>query len=60
MDSIAANMPGGRYDVFEAEGGFSEPVWPELAFTDILKLCFKDRFIQKADHPAIRALRGMA
>jgi hypothetical protein len=57
---VAANMCGGCYDVYEAAGELAEPVWPELSFPDILKLCFKDRFIQKADHPAIRALRGMA
>jgi hypothetical protein len=57
---VAANMPGGMYDVFEAAGELSEPTWPELSFAEILKLCFKDRFIQNIDHPAIRALRGLS
>jgi len=57
---VAANMPGGMYDVFEAAGELSEPTWPELSFSEVLKLCFKDRFIQSVDHPAIRALRGLA
>jgi len=56
---VAANMGGGMYDVFEAAGELSEPAWPELSFAEILKLCFKDRFIQDVDHPAIRALRGL-
>ncbi len=57
---VAANMPGGMYDTFEAAGELSEPTWPEKSFSEILKLCFKDRFIRAADHPAVRALRGMA
>jgi hypothetical protein len=57
---LAANMPGGMYDVFEAASELAEPTWPELTFSEILKLCFKDRFIQTVDHPAIKALRGLA
>ena len=57
---VAANMPGGLYDVFEAAGELSEPGWPELSFPEVLKLSFKDRFIQSADHPAVLALRGLA
>ncbi|MFZ1934334.1 MAG: hypothetical protein WCB27_20580 [Thermoguttaceae bacterium] len=57
---VAANMPGGMYDVYEAAGELDEPAWPELSLSEILKLCFRDRFIRAADHPAIRALRGMA
>ena len=57
---MAANLGGCMYDVFEAAGELSEPTWPELTFAEILKLCFKDRFIQAVDHPAVRALRGLA
>ena len=57
---VASNMPGGMYDVFKAAGELSEPTWPELSFSEILKLCFKDRFIESVDHPAIRSLRGLA
>lgn len=55
---LAANMPGGMYDVYEAEGELSDPEWPELAFPEILRLAFKARFIQSLDHPVVKALRG--
>jgi hypothetical protein len=55
---VAANMGAGIYDTFMAAGELAEPTWPELSFAEVLKLCFKDRFISSVDHPAIRALRG--
>lgn len=55
---VVANMGAGLYDVFQAAGELSGPTWPDLSFQQLLKLCFKDRFIQSPDHPVIRALRG--
>ena len=37
---LSANMPGSLYDTFEAAGELSEPTWPELSFSEILKMCF--------------------
>jgi hypothetical protein len=56
---IAANMPGGMYDTYEAAGELADPTWPELSLRDILEMCFKQRQIESVDHPAIRALRGL-
>ena len=55
---MAANMMAGCYDTFEATGELAEPVWPDLTLQEILKLCFKERFIRALDHPVLRALRG--
>ncbi len=55
---MAANMNAGYHDTFEATGELSEPEWPELSLQEIVKLCFKDRFIDNVDHPVLRALRG--
>jgi len=55
---VVANMPAGLYDTLAANGELAEPEWPELTFPEILKLCFRDRFIRDIDHPALRALRG--
>ena len=55
---VAANMPGGMYDTFRAASELSNPVWPELELKAILKLCFKDRFIDDLNHPVLKALRG--
>jgi hypothetical protein len=55
---ICANMHLGAYEVFEATANLAEPEWPQLSFKEILRLAFKDRFINSADHPVIRKLRG--
>ena len=57
---VAANMPAGMYDTFQAAGELADPEWPELTFAEILKLCFRDRLINAVEHPVIRALRGEA
>ena len=56
---VASNQSGNMYDTFEAAGELSEPTWPELSFHEILKLCFKNRMIESAEHTAIQALRGL-
>jgi len=56
---MAANMAGGMYNTWEAAGELAEPTWPELSFSEILKLCFKQRFVESVDHPVVKALRGL-
>jgi hypothetical protein len=36
-----------------------EPTWPaDLTMPDIIKIAFRGRLIETADHPVLRALRG--
>ena len=55
---LGANMHLGAYEVFVATGDLPEPEWPDVSFQDLLKIAFRDKFIQALDHPAIRALQG--
>jgi hypothetical protein len=55
---ISANMPAGRYDVFEASGKLPEPEWPTETFQQLLRRCFENRFIDSSDHPILKSLRG--
>jgi hypothetical protein len=50
----SANMPGGMYDTFEAAGELADPTWPELSFTEILRLCFKQRCHDQTDYRIFR------
>jgi hypothetical protein len=53
-------MALGAYDVFQATGDLPEPEWPGLPFRELLRVAFRDRFIQSEDHPVLRRLRGEA
>jgi hypothetical protein len=55
---ITANMSLGAYDVFEAAAKIPDPVWPEATFQELLTIAFRDRFVDRPDHPVILKLRG--
>lgn len=55
---VVANQSAGAYDVFKAELAFSDPIWPEHSFEELLKIAFKERVIREADHPVLQRLRG--
>ena len=55
---LTANMSLGAYEVFEASANIPEPTWPDLPFTELLKIAFRDRLVDRLDHPVILQLRG--
>jgi hypothetical protein len=57
---LAANMSLGAYEIYEAQGQLPEPEWPDLAFGEILKIAFRDRIIDRSDHPVVQRLQGLA
>ena len=57
---VTANMSLGAYEIFAATGSLPDPVWPSLSFQDILKIAFRDRVVDRIDHPLVQRLRGAA
>ena len=57
---VAANMSLGAYEVWDAPTLHSEPKWPDVTFSEILKVAFRDRMISEWNHPILRRLRGEA
>ncbi len=55
---VAANMALGAYELWEADTNLSEPEWPDVPFSDLLRIAFKHRFITSLDHPVLKRLRG--
>lgn len=55
---LMANRAVGAYEIFEATGAISEPSWPDMSLKEILRLAFRDRFIDRTDHPVLLRLRG--
>jgi len=40
-------------------GSFPDPVWPDFSFQEILKIAFRDRLVDRADHPLVQRLQGV-
>jgi hypothetical protein len=57
---VKANMALGAYEMFIAESVMVEPVWPDVSFSEILRLAFRERVIDRLDHPVLKRLRGLA
>ena len=58
---VQANRSLGSYEVFEAKGDWGPFNWKDVPpFQDLLRIAFKDRYIQKMDHPILRRLKGEA
>jgi hypothetical protein len=55
---VTSNMSLGAYEIFEASGDPPEPVWPDVSFEEILRIAFRDRIVDRADHPLVQRLRG--
>jgi hypothetical protein len=56
---MVADTTNGHYTHFEPAAELPEPKWVEgLDFHQILKIAFRDKFIDSADHAILRALRG--
>jgi hypothetical protein len=58
--SMRADMSLGGYRIYKAEGLLSEPVWPDKSLNEILEIAFRDRIVDRENHPVVRRLRGLA
>lgn len=57
---VKSNMALGAYEMFEAVGPIPDPVWPNETFQELLRIAFRDRVVDRIDHPLIKRLRGLA
>lgn len=56
---VTASMSLGAYEIFEANGDLPDPVWPDFSFQEILKIAFRERLVDRADHPLVQRLQGI-
>jgi hypothetical protein len=56
---VTANMSLGAYEISQARGELPEPIWPDYPFEEILKIAFRDRLVDRADHPLVQRLQGI-
>jgi hypothetical protein len=57
---MVPDQGAGMYQLLVAADRIAEPEWPDLTFPGVLKLAFRERLIDSADHPVVRRLRGLA
>src|SRR5262249_49607313 len=55
---VQANMDLGAYEMFEATGVIPDPDWPDLSFLHLLRIAFRDRIVDRLDHPVVKRLHG--
>jgi hypothetical protein len=48
----------GAYEIFRAKGAIQDPEWPDLSLRELLKIAFRDHYIDTPDHAVIKRLRG--
>jgi uncharacterized protein YbdZ (MbtH family) len=56
---VTASMSLGAYEIFEASGDLPEPVWPDIPFEEILTIAFRDRYVDRDNHPLVQRLLGI-
>jgi hypothetical protein len=55
---IQGNKAIGAYDVVVAKGDLGDPSWPDHSLQELIKIGFRDRFIDSLDHPVVREING--
>jgi hypothetical protein len=55
---VLADMPLGAYVMYEASAAVPDPVWPTVTFRELLKIGFRDKLVDRLDHPVVKRLRG--
>jgi hypothetical protein len=53
-------MTAHSYYALEATAPWSDPVWPDESFNQLLKLAFHAKIIASMDHPVIQTLSGQS
>ena len=56
---VTSSMSLQAYEIFEANGHLPEPAWPDISFQEILQIAFRDRIVDRADHPLVQRLQGV-
>ena len=56
---VASDLSAGCYVPHIAAANLPEPVWPaDLTLAELLRLAFRDRFVNSLDHIVLKRLRG--
>jgi hypothetical protein len=48
----------GAYEMYLADSSIPDPVWPTETLQELIRIAFKDRYVNTMDHAVIKRLRG--
>jgi len=57
---VKANTSIGAYEIFLGSPEIPDPEWPQVTLQELIRIGFRDRLIDRLDHPLIMKLRGLA
>jgi hypothetical protein len=57
---VKSNMSLRAYDILTTDAKIAEPEWPDAPLKELVRVAFRDRLINRLDHPVIQLLRGLA
>jgi hypothetical protein len=55
---VAADVGSGHYRIYQAKVQVEDPVWPEKTISELMRIAFKKKTIDRADHPIVKRLDG--
>ncbi len=55
---LSSNRDLGADETFIAKEQPPDPEWPQVTFNELLRIAFKDRYIDNEDHPVFQRLLG--
>jgi len=56
---LVSDMAGGCYRIYRAKGKLADPVFPEKSLEELLRIAFRGRIIDSADHPVVKQALGL-
>jgi hypothetical protein len=56
---IRADRSLGAYTIDLAAITHSDPEWPDYTLQNLIDIAFRDRLVNRADHPVVQRLRGL-
>jgi hypothetical protein len=55
---VVPNIQASGYDLIVTRGNIPDPVWPDMSMEDLLQIAFKNKYVDREDHPLFDKLWG--
>ena len=52
-------MSEGGYCIYKALGALPDPAWPDKSLSELLRLAFRNKIVDREDHPIVKQSLGL-